>query len=197
MLIRGHSILRPALLALALWTAGAGTRAMAQVEHYLCGAIGPFVAVAELQGLTSAGVACSPVTAYGIGAWRDGVVVGGSPGPLTVGLLSIEKARDANSIALRRAAFLGQSSGILRLVTVQRSGPGGSPLLESEIRLDQAAVVLVRTNTVDGRGSEVIEISGRRYAFNSWSPAAPPGSTPTVSYCRDLADGGSTCPAPL
>lgn len=197
MLIRGHSILRPALLALALWAAGAGTRAMAQVEHYLCGAIGPFVAVADLQGVTGTGVACSPVTAYGIGAWRDGATVGGIPGPLTVGLLTIEKARDANSITLRRAAFLGQSPGILRLVTVQRSGPGGIPLLESEIRLDQAEVVLVRTATVDGRGSEVIEVGGRRYAFNSWSPAAPPGSTPTVSYCRDLASGGSTCPAPL
>jgi hypothetical protein len=184
-------------LAIAATAIVGDARAADRVEHFLCGRIAPFVAVTELPGITSATVACSPVNAYGLGAWRDGVDAGSPTGPLTVGALSIEKARDASSIPMRRSAFLNQSLGVVRLISIRRSSPGGAPLLESEIRLDQTIALAVRTDTQSGEGSEVIELSGRRYEFNSWAPAAAPGSPPTISYCRDLASGNSVCPAPL
>lgn len=138
---------------------------------------------------------CSEVIAWGLGAWRTGGGTAGTgPGPLQVGTITVQKARDLNTVALRDLLYSRTIVDRLELLTILPNGPGpADDLLITRLRLVDTRVVAARATTGVASGEDVVELAPVRYEFGSWDPPGATGSAPGFVYCRNLATNSEAC----
>ena len=161
---------------------------------YLCGP-DPLIDVVEPALPYASGQRCSEVIAWGLGAWRTGGgTAGGGPGPLQVGTITVQKARDPNTVALRNLLYRQTAVDRLELLTILPNGPGPEDdQLITRLRLVDTRVVAARATTGVASGEDVVELAPLRYEFGSWDPPDDPRSAPDFLYCRNLATNAETC----
>lgn len=184
----------PRLGLLALLVTGSAQAQSTGLVSYLCGPA-PLLDVVRPAPTVSL-PNCSEVIAWGLGAWRTGGGTAGTgSGPLQVGTITVQKARDLNTVALRKLLYEKTVVDRLELVTIQPNGPGpGDDLLVTRLRLVDTRVTATRATTGVASGEDVVELQPVRYEFGSWDPPAPPSIAPNFVYCRTIATGSETCP---
>jgi hypothetical protein len=192
------SVIKRLLPWLGLPMVAAGAAAQAQsggLVSYLCGPTNALENVVE-PALPYSQPNCSEVIAWGLGAWRTGGGTAGSaPGPLQVGAITVQKARDLNTVKLRDLLYSTTVVTRLELLTVQPNGPGpADDRLVTRLRLVDTRVVAARATTGVASGEDVVELAPLRYEFGSWDPPGVPASAPPFVYCRNLATNSEACP---
>lgn len=129
---------------------------------------------------------CSEAVSFGEGAYRSGAAPGGGSGVPILEAVALVKPLDANSIRFRERLLGGGDLGKLRLHAFTA---GGLQYLELEVRA--ATPQAISTGTAGARPVESLRLVGDRYTWRVWSPAAPPGATPTATFCWDVATQSS------
>jgi hypothetical protein len=179
---------------LPLLVAGSVQAQSTGLRFYLCGR-GPLLDVVR-PALPYTEPNCSEVFAWGLGAWRTGGgTAGAAPGPLQVGTITVQKARDLNTVALRNLLYTQVNGDRIELLTIQPNGPGfEDDLMVTRLRLVDSRVVAARATTGVASGDDVVELAPVRYEFGSWDPPGAIGSAPDFVYCRNLETGSEVCP---